>query len=129
MDYRYETKNDSRSFHKQRKAFIIYKNNVEYLPKNSELSHFEYCKSKGIDKDEFNTLIRGYFLNGNLVFYKDNFTYDEQLINESLKYLKEISKDLDQKQFNIYYGHLPKDNFKLDLFYGEYINGIINKKI
>jgi len=46
MDYRYETKNEARDFHKLRKAFIIRNNVLEFLPINSSSSHYEYCKSK-----------------------------------------------------------------------------------
>ena len=35
MDYRYETKNEARDFHKQRRAFIILDNILEFLPKGS----------------------------------------------------------------------------------------------
>lgn len=51
------------------------------------MSHFEYCQTKGLNKEEFNKITRGYYLNKNLVFYKDNFIYDDDLIEESLKYL------------------------------------------
>lgn len=32
MDYRYETKNEVRDFHKQRKAFLILNDELEFLP-------------------------------------------------------------------------------------------------
>ena len=120
MDYRYETKDSARDFHKQRKAFIILNNNVYFLPEESSMSHFEYCKKIGLDKETFNKITRGYYLNGNLVFYKDNFIYDEDLINESLNFIDEISDELKVDEFEIYFGHLPEDNFKLDYHYGKY---------
>ena len=120
MDYRYKTKDSARDFHKQRKAFIILNNNVYFLPERSYMSHFEYCQKIGLDKETFNQITRGYYLNGNLVFYKDNFTYDEELINESLNFIDEISRKLGIDKFEIYFGHLPDDNFKLDYYYGKY---------
>ena len=129
MDYRYETKNEARDFHKSRRAFIIYDNCVEFLPQGSSMSHFEYCQSKGVSKDEFNNLVRGYYLNSNLVFYKDNFIYDDALIIEALKYIKIIAKILNESRFNIYFGQLPQENFKLDLFYGMFNNGKIIKNV
>lgn len=122
MDYRYETKDDARDFHKARRAFIIYKNKVEFLPSQSAMSHYEYCKTKGIEKDKFNTISRGWFLNGNMVFYKDNWFYDDELIKMSLKFIPQIAKKLDLKEFNIYFGQLPQENFKLDYFYGVFKN-------
>jgi len=127
MDYRYETKKEARNFHKQRRAFVIINNRLEFLPLGSQMSHFEFCQSKGIDKEHFNQLTRGYFLNGNLVFYKDNFIYDEFLINEALNFVPEIAKELTLNELNIYFGQLPEENFRLDYYYGKYFNGNIIK--
>ena len=125
MDYRYETKESARDFHKQRKAFLIYKNKVDFLPPNCSMSHFEYCKSKGIGKDEFNKLTRGYFFNGRLLFYKDNFIYDDLVIQDALKHINEIVNKLHIDNFNIYFGALPQEDFKPDFLYGIYKDGKI----
>jgi len=123
MDYRYETKNEARDFHKQRKAFIILDGNLEFLPEGSQMSHFEYCSSKGMNKEVFNKITRGYYLNNNVVFYKDNFIYDNNVINEALEHLDEIAKEVNKIEFNIYFGQLPEKNFELDFYYGKYIDG------
>ncbi len=125
MDFRYETKDEARDFHKQRKAFIILNGVLEFLPEGSAMSHFEYCQSKGIDKNIFNEITRGYYLNGNLIFYKDNFIYDDYLICEALRYVDEISSKLSLNEFEIYFGQLPEQNFALDYHYGKYYNGTI----
>lgn len=125
MDYRYETKNEARDFHKQRRAFVIVNNKLDFLPFGSQMSHFEFCQSKGIDKERFNQLTRGYYLNSNLVFYKDNFIYDEFLIKEALDFVPEIAKELSLGELNIYFGQLPEENFRLDYYYGKYLNGNI----
>lgn len=127
IDYRYETPNEIRDFHRRRRAFIILNGILEFLPENSTMSHFEYCESKGLDKKIFNKIIRGYYLNGKVVFYKDNFTYDEDLIKESLKYLKEISLKVSTAELEIYFGQLPDQNFALDYYYGKYSEGKITK--
>ena len=127
MDYRYETKNEARDFHKQRRAFVIINRKLEFLPLGSQMSHFEFCQSKGIEKENFNKLTRGYFLNGNVVFYKDYFIYDEILIKEALDFVSQIAKELSLNEFNIYFGQLPEENFKLDYYYGKYSNGKIIK--
>ena len=127
MDYRYETKDDARDLHKRRRAFIIRNGIVEFLPQGSDMSHYEYCEKKGISKEEFNGLTRGYFLNGNLVFYKDNFVYDKPLIDEALTHINEIAQFLSQNTFNIYFGHVPQEDFRLDLFYGTYGGGKVSK--
>ena len=56
MDYRYETKDEARDFHKQRKAFIILNDVLEFLPEGSLMSHYEYCQTKGLNKEEFNKI-------------------------------------------------------------------------
>lgn len=127
IDYRYETKNEARNFHQNRRAFIIYNNTLEFLPYQSEMSHFEYCSKKGIHKDDFNELTRGYYLSGNLVFYKNNFIFDDELISDALNYIPEISAILNLTDFNIYFGQIPEENFKLDLYYGKFLNGKIIK--
>ena len=125
MDYRYETKDEARDFHKQRKAFIILNGKLEFLPEGSSLSHYEYCQTKGLSKEEFNKITRGYYLNGNTIFYKDNFIYDEELIGNALQFLDEISKQIGLDEFDIYFGQLPEKDFALDYLYGKYTNGII----
>ena len=128
MDYRYETKNEARDFHKQRKAFIILNGVLEFLPEGSAMSHYEYCQTKGIDKETFNKITRGFYKEGNTIFYKDNFTYDDNLIEESLKYLDEIAEKVGVKEFEIYFGTLPPEkNWAYDYHYGKYENGKVTK--
>ena len=127
MDYRYETDESARDFHKMRKSFVIINKKIDFLPGGSSMSHFEYCKEKGLGKEKFNTITRGYYLNGNLVFYKDNFIYDENLIKEALNFIDEIDNKLEVFEFEIYFWQLPQDNFKLDNHYGKYENGEIIK--
>ena len=127
MDYRYETKDEARDFHKQRKAFIILNGTLEFLPEGTAMSHFEFCQTKGLEKEEFNKITRGYYLNGNLIFYKDNFIYDDAVIEEALKFVKQISEIISIKEFEIYFGQLPEQNFALDYHYGRYENGKVIK--
>lgn len=127
MDYRYETNDESRELHKKRKAFIILNKKLEFLPDNSNMSHFEYCQSIGIDKKEFNKITRGYYMDGRVVFYKDNFIYDDDLISEALLFIDEIAKAVSQTTIDIYFGHIPEKDFALDYYYGKYENGIIIK--
>ena len=91
------------------------------------MSHFEYCQTKGLNKEEFNKITRGCYLNKNLVFYKANFIYDDDLIEESLKYLKQIQEKVESNQFEIYYGVLLEKNFAFDYHYGKYVDGKVIK--
>ena len=127
MDYRYETKNEARDFHKQRRAFIILDNILEFLPKGSSMFHFEYCELKGMNKEEFNKITRGFYLNKEVVFYKDNFIYDDGVIEEALEHINELAKLLDEDKFEIYFGELPEKGFIYDYHYGRYEKGNIIK--
>ena len=129
MDYRYETRDEARNFHKRRIAFIIVNNSIEFLPKESEMSHFEYCQTnKNLSKEEFNSITRGYYIDGNLVFYKDNFIYDQQVIIEGLSFLEQISNAVQTTKFEIYFGLKLDQNFAFDFHYGSYNNGTIDYK-
>ena len=128
MDYRYEISKEARDFHLQRKAFIILNGILDFLPEGSSMSHYEYCQTKGLSKEEFNKITRGYYLDGKVVFYKDNFIYDDGVITTALDVLDEISKLLKVDEFNIYFGQPPEKNFALDYHYGKYINGVVIKK-
>lgn len=128
MDYRYKTKDEAREFHKQRNAFIILNDMLEFLPEESKKSHFEYCQTKGLDKNTFNKITRGYYLNGKVIFYKDNFMFDENVISEALDYLKEIASKVAADEFEIYFGQVPEENFAPRFHYGKYNNGTILKK-
>ena len=45
-------------FHKRRDAFIIIENQINYIGKTG-LSHWEFCREKGVSKENFLKLIRG----------------------------------------------------------------------
>ena len=127
MDYRYETKDEARDFHRQRRAFIILNGELEFLPEGTAMSHFEFCQTKGLEKEEFNQITRGYYLNGNLIFYKDNFIYDDAVVEEALKFVNQIAEVLNIFEFEIYFGQKPLENFALDYHYGRFENGEVIK--
>ena len=120
MDFRYETKDKARDFHKRRIAFIIIDNNIHFI-KNSGMSHWEVCERMNISKEIFNKLTRGFYLNGDIVFYKDNFIYDENVIEEGIKYLDIIKKECRIDKANIYFGLIidkEKEIWPFDYYYG-----------
>lgn len=103
---KYESLNDEKfikNFHKSRVAFLIYNNKIMFL-ENSELSHFEWAKSIGISKMEFNELTRGYCYKANIIFYKGDFSYDKKVENDALKYCLDVLKHCNLKHAKIYVG-------------------------
>ena len=99
-DFRYVTKDESRDFHKK-KAFVVYKNEVHFIEKGSDMSHWKFCQKyfPNMTKNEFKKITRGYYLNSELVFYKDNFYYDENVIKEALNYITEIKTQRCKNKF------------------------------
>ena len=73
-------------------------------------------------KKEFNSITRGYYLDGDLVFYKDNFTYDNNVINEALEFAKKIKSTLKlENTIKIYFGlvvGVPGEDWPKDYYYG-----------
>lgn len=41
-------------------AFIILNDFLEFLPEGSSMSHYEYCQTKGLNKEEFNKITWGF---------------------------------------------------------------------
>ena len=98
-----EHKEKVENFHKSRIAFIIWKKQVMFL-KNSTLSHLQWAQSLGIDKNEFNCLTRGYILNNDIVFYKGNFEFDEQVIEDAKIFANTIKTEFSLPYAKIYAG-------------------------
>ena len=122
VDFRYETKDESRDFHSKRRAFVIFQNKLFFIEKGSSMSHWEFCLNKfNLSKEVFNQLVRGYYLDGDLVFYKDNFVYDEGVVQEALKYVGQIKFLLNLDEVKLYFGLIvgkPGEYWPYDYFYG-----------
>jgi len=98
-----QNKESIENFHKHRIAFIILKKQVLFL-KNSTLSHLQWAKTLGIDKNEFNCLTRGYVLNNNIVFYKGNFDFDKQVIEDARTFANTIKSNCSLTCAKVYAG-------------------------
>lgn len=81
-----------KKFHRERIAFAIINDKIYFL-KNSEMSHKEWLVDSGILSEVFfRKIIRGYVLNNEIYFYKNDFDFNLEDKNESLKYLSEICR-------------------------------------
>ena len=65
--------------------FMIFNNEVKYL-NNSNMDHREWFLSLGGNPDDYPNLVRGFISNGKIVFYKDAFSYDEEVIKTAKRY-------------------------------------------
>lgn len=55
-------------------------------------------------------------------FYKGNFTYDSDLINDAMKYIMKIKEECKLSKMKIYFGQivpLKDEPWKYDYYYGE----------
>ena len=123
MDYLYNVTESGRSFHERRTAFIILNDKVEFLPKGSRMSHWEFCEEKGIN-DKTLCFIDLEYADRNGEKYEKNYSYEIQLNNK-------ISKYINVDSMKIYFGQIvPKkdEEWKYDYYYGEFTNGKIIKK-
>ena len=107
-NFEFTTKDDrakeESDYHKRRRAFIIYNGEVFFVKKGEDKSHYEFALELGIDKETFSTLCRGYYLDGELVFYKGNFVYDDELVSFAKDYIKVIKEKLNLGEFKVYFG-------------------------
>ena len=65
--------------------FMIFNNEVKYLS-NSNMDHKSWFISLGGKEEDYPNLIRGFINNGKIVFYKENFSYDEEVIRIAKRY-------------------------------------------
>lgn len=90
-------------FHKKRIAFMIINDEVKYLI-DSVMSHEEWFNSLNFNKEDFNTIIRGYYKDNKLIFYKGNFIVDDDVVRIAKEKKDEIIKELDLKDVTVYCG-------------------------
>ena len=90
-------------FHKQRTAFMIINNEIKFL-QNSTKSHYNWAKEFNLTNDEFNKITRGYCLLNDIIFYKGNFEFDEQVIINANKFYNQIMTFCNLKTAKIYAG-------------------------
>lgn len=90
-------------FHISRVAFMIIEDKIIYL-NNSKLSHIEWYNSLNYDLDKFDAIVRGYYRDGKIVFYKGDFEYDEEVIENAKRYGNEIREYVENKNAEVYVG-------------------------
>ena len=91
------------NFHKSRIAFMIINEKIEYLA-NSTFSHEQWYKNLGLPIEQFETIVRGYIRDQKAIFYRGDFICDDIVIETAKKYGKQIQKDMDNYNIEIYAG-------------------------
>ena len=71
---------------------------------NSEMSHYEWYTSLNLNKEDFKNIVRGYLVGSRAVFYKDNFSYDDDVIEKAKEYGKIIKQKYKIKKLRVSVG-------------------------
>lgn len=95
--------NLNEEFHERRVGFMILNGKIIFL-ENNKNSHYFWAKELGIKRDEFEQLVRGYYLNNRIIFYKGNFSYDNECINAAKNYSKQIKEFCKAGQTEVWCG-------------------------
>lgn len=86
--------------------FMILHDEVLYLDENSDMDHKEWYESLGEDMSLFDNVIRGFVIDGKIVFFKAFFNYDEEVIQAAKKYAVEIRNKVNNFELGVYCGIL-----------------------
>lgn len=95
-EYGIKQNNNIIDFHNKRKIFFII-NNKLIFPKFHG-NHLSWWKSQGYDFNDFESIVRGYVLDGFAYFYKGiRFIVDRDVIRTSKDFIKEIENEIGEK--------------------------------
>ena len=92
-----------RKFHKSRIAFMIIDNEIMFL-EHSTMSHYEWYTSLKYKKEDFKNIVRGYIIDSRAVFYKGDFSYDDEVIKKAKEYGELIKKKYKLKKLKVSVG-------------------------
>lgn len=84
--------------------FMIIDNQVKYL-QNSTMDHREWYNSLGLDPNLFESIIRGFIMEGKIVFYKgSNFNYDDEVMKCAKMFAPSMRITLNDLNLGVYCG-------------------------
>lgn len=69
--------------------------------------HKEWYDSLGEDSSLFDQVIRGFIIDGKIIFFKAFFNYDDEVIKSAKKFAPIIRNKLKNKELKVYCGILP----------------------
>jgi len=85
---------------------MLIDNEMKYLQKNDG-DHREWYISLGKDPNDFENIVRGFILDGKIVFYKGlNFNYDEEVIKVAQQYAPSMRLVLGNPNLEVWCGAL-----------------------
>lgn len=89
--------------------FIIFNNEVKYMT-DSGIDHREWFLSLGGDINNYDNTIRGFIVNGQIIFFKANLSYDNEVVKAACKYAPSIRQQMNNSTLKVYCGINPGQN-------------------
>ena len=89
--------------------FIVYNNELKFLD-NTTMDHKEWYQSLGGNMDEYDNVIRGYIMDGMIIFFKSNLNYDNEVISFAQKMGLKMKEQLKQPDLKVCCGINPGQN-------------------
>ena len=86
--------------------FIVLNGEIKFL-QNSAMDHREWYQSLGGSMEEYENVIRGYIMDGMIIFFKANLNYDDEVITFASKMGLKMREQLNQPDLKICCGIDP----------------------
>ena len=93
----------------ERILFIIINDEIKFLT-NPNKDHREWFLELGGKEEDYQKVIKGYIMDGMIVFFKENFNYDMEVINLAKKCAPLIRKQLGRPNLKVCCGIQPGQN-------------------
>ena len=89
--------------------FMIINDEIKFLT-NPNKDHREWFLELGGKEEDYSKIIKGYIMNGMIIFFKDNFNYDMEVMNIAKKCAPLIRKQLGRPNLKVCCGIQPGQN-------------------
>lgn len=89
--------------------FMIYKNEIKFMTSKTA-DHWKWYQSLGGNPNEYDNVVRGYIENNKIVFFKSNYSCDEEVIDKAKSYGLMIKKHLNIESAEVYCGIERKED-------------------
>ncbi len=86
--------------------FMIYNDEIKFLT-NSEMDHKEWYLSLGGDINNYDNVIRGFVINNQIIFFKSNLSYDQEVIDMASKCAPIMKQQLKNPSLKVCCGITP----------------------
>ncbi len=90
----------------KKKLFMIIRDEVLIL-EDDDKDHKEWYESLGEDISLFDQVIRGFIIDGKIIFFKAFFNYDDEVIKCAKRFGPIIRNKVNNKELKVYCGILP----------------------